>query len=76
MTYNEAIILHLLEVLGEKNQSYEIMPFTDAALIKMNNADCVYTTEVWKAVYCSARSGFSERPMLGEKSELTLEPDF
>lgn len=52
------------------------MPFTDAVLIKMNNADCVYTTEVWKAVYCSARSGFSERPMLGEKSELTLEPDF
>lgn len=46
------------------------MPFTDAALIKMNNADCVYTTEVLKAVYCSARSGFSECPMLGEKSEV------
>lgn len=46
------------------------MPFTDAALIKMNNADCVYTTEVLKAVYCTARSGFSECPMLGEKSEV------
>lgn len=50
MTYDETVISHFLEVL-EKNQSYKIMPFTDAMLIKMNNVQCVHVAGVGKAVY-------------------------